>query len=95
MLYFMKLNIPISVLKEGKTFVVYTPALDLSTCGKTRKEAEERFSEAVEIFFEEIIQKKTLDEVLMGLGWTKAKRQWIAPVVVSNEIKTLDIAHAQ
>jgi predicted RNase H-like HicB family nuclease len=100
MLYFMKqsnslkLNIPVSILKEGKTFVVFTSALDLSTCGKTRKEAEKRFDEAVDVFFEETMKRKTLEEALTELGWSKVKQQWVAPVMISNEMKSLDIAYA-
>ncbi len=53
----LHLNLPLSIFKEGKTYVAYTPVLDLSTCGKTFAEAERRFNEAVEIFFEEMLKK--------------------------------------
>ena len=60
----LDVKIPISVLKEGDNFIVYTPALDLSTSAKTYKQALSRFNEAVEIFFEEILKKGTLEETL-------------------------------
>ena len=47
-------NFIISVFKEGKSFVAYAPALDLSSAGKTYKQAVSRLNEAVEIFFEEM-----------------------------------------
>lgn len=49
------MSLPVSVLKEGKRFVAYAPALDLSTSGKTYEEAKERFEEAVTLFFEETV----------------------------------------
>ena len=54
------LNLPVSFIKEANQFVAYTPALDLSTSGRTLKEAKSNFSEAVEIFFNEITSAGTL-----------------------------------
>lgn len=61
-------TLPVSIFKEGNAFVAYTPALDLSTMGETFEEAQNNFKEAVQIFFEEVIEKGTLEEVLMGYG---------------------------
>ena len=36
-------QLPVSFLKEDKRFIAYTPALDLSTSGKTYEEARKRF----------------------------------------------------
>lgn len=58
-------RIQVNFLREGNKFIAYTPALDLSTSGKTYKEAKERFAEAVSIFFEEIMEKGTLEDVLL------------------------------
>lgn len=68
----MKINVPVSYFKEDKSFVAYTPALDLSSAGKTLKEAEKNIAEAVSIFMEEILKRGTIDEVLSSLGWKKA-----------------------
>ncbi len=73
------LKIPVSILKEGKKFVAYTPVLDLSTSGRTVKSVKKNFSEIVEIFFDELLNKGTMDEVLAGLGWKKIKKQWTPP----------------
>lgn len=78
-------SIPVTILREGKRFVVYTPALDLSTSGKTFEEARARFQEAAELFFEELERMGTLHDALMGLGWTKVERQWTPPVLVAQE----------
>ena len=64
-------NLLVIFLKEKGRFVAYTPALDLSTSGKTLAQAEQRFMEAAELFFEECHKMGTLNEVLHDLGWKK------------------------
>ena len=86
-----KINIPVSILKEGKRYVAYTPALDLSTSGKTYKETQKRFSEIVSIFIEEIAKAGTLDSVLSDLGWKKVKTSWIPPLVISQNLQTIEV----
>ena len=85
----LEFKLSVSVLREGKSFIVYSPALDLSTSGKTYEEARERFNEIVNIFFEEIIKKGTLEGVLKDLGWKHAKKRWNPPVVISQESQTV------
>lgn len=82
-----KLNytLPVSIFKEGDSYIAYTPALDLSTMGGTFEEVRKNFQEAVEIFFEEIIEKGTLDKVLTSYGWTKIGSQYEPPIQVSSE----------
>ena len=79
-------NLPVSILKEGDVFVAYSPAVDVSTVGETFEEAQRRFEEAVDIFFEEIIEKNTLEEALLELGWQSQNRRLTPPVVVSNQM---------
>ncbi len=69
-------------LREGKGFVAYTPALDLSTSASTLAKAKNRFAEAVEIFIEECHRMGTLESVLEDLGWKKSKATWKPPVIV-------------
>lgn len=73
------LKIPVTILKEGKKFVAYTPVLDLSTSGRSVKSVKKHFSEIVEIFFDELLKKGTMNEVLTSLGWKKVKKQWAPP----------------
>ena len=87
----LDVKIPISVLKEGKNFVVYSPALDLSSSGKSYKQALARFNEAVEIFFEEIIKRGTLEEALKELGWRKVRAQWEPPLVISQDLQRIRV----
>lgn len=87
----LDIKIPVSVFKEGRYFIAYTPALDLSTSATTYEKVQKRFGEAVNIFFEEIIKKGTLDEVLTNLGWKKVKKQWIPPVLVSQKTEKIKV----
>lgn len=78
----LEFNLPVSVIKEGKNYVAYTPALDLSTSGKDYEEVKKRFHEIVNIFFEEIVKKGTMEEVLKELEWKKIKTKWNPPIVI-------------
>lgn len=87
----VNLKIPISFFKEGKTFIAYSPVLDLSTSASSFKKAQERFSEVVQIFFEELTEKETTDEVLSGLGWVKIKKEWTPPIPISHELTDISV----
>lgn len=84
-------KVPLMVMREGKRFIAFSPALDLSTSGKSRKEAERRFDEAADIFFEEVIEHGMLDEVLRGLGWQRSRANWSAPQFISHETKSIRV----
>jgi len=79
-------QVPVTILKEDKVFVAYSPVLDLSTSGKTFTQVRRRFSEAVQIFFEELNEAGTLDEVLSDLGWKRIARQLMPPLSVTNDL---------
>ena len=87
-----QINIPVSIIRERNKFIAYTPALDLSTSGKNYLEVKKRFAEIVEIFFEEIIKRNTLEEALKDLGWTKKQTNWIPPIIISQDIQTIQVA---
>ena len=82
----IKGTIPLCFMKEKKSFIAFSPALDLSTCGKTFEEAKANFKEALEIFFEECANMGTLNKVLESCGWAKDhKNGWAPPVYISEE----------
>lgn len=85
------MNFPISFLKEGKTYIAYSPALDLSSCGKTLAESERMFTEAVTLFIEELQEMGTLNETLSNLGWTKVRREWHSPVPIAHRMKKMKL----
>jgi len=79
------------VIKEGKSFVAYSPALDLSSVGQTAKQARANLVEAAELFFEEIIEKGTFEEVLIELGWRKVDKRLVPPEVISQRIQQFSV----
>lgn len=85
-------QLPVSVFKEGKYFVAYTPVLDLSTSGKTYEQVMRRFNDVVEIFFDELVKKGTIDEVLLNMGWQKIKKHWSPPSLIAQESRQLEFA---
>lgn len=86
-----QVTLPVSIFKEGKTFVAYTPALDISTCADTLAEVKERFFKLIKLFFEELKRKGTTDEVLESLGWQRVKNYWSAPVEVEHTVESFDL----
>jgi predicted RNase H-like HicB family nuclease len=84
-------NLPVIITKQNKRFVAYTPALDISTSGKSEKEVKNRFVELANLFLEEIIEAKTVEDVLTELGWKKAQKVWTPPKVISSQFIGLKI----
>ena len=88
----LKLNLSVTILREGDRFVAYSPSLDLATSGKTFKNARERFAEATLLFFEELKKQGTTEEALKSLGWQKKQQKaWQPPIVVSHESTTISV----
>ncbi len=75
------LKLSINISKQGKRFVAYSPALDISTSGKSKKDVQSKFEELVGLFFEEISEKGTIEQVLIDLGWKKIQNVFQPPVV--------------
>lgn len=87
----LSFNLPVVITKQNKRFVAYTPALDISTSGKSQKEVKKRFAELAALFLEEIIEAKTLDAVLSELGWKKVQKKWNPPKIISSHSIGLNI----
>jgi len=78
----IKGDIKVIFLEECRKIVAFAPALDLTTSAGTLEEARRRFEEVLEIFFEETLEKGTLEEVLAECGWRKVSRpevHWVPP----------------
>ena len=84
-------NLPISIFKEGKNYIAFSPVLDLSTSGKNIEETKSRFTEIITLFFEELVKKGTLEEVLTNLGWNKVKKQWEPPQLITQKSERISI----
>lgn len=89
----MKRNVslPVFIIKEQNYFVAYTPALDFAATGDSVESAKKSFSEAINIFFDEIEEKGTLEEVLQEFGWQKIDNSLQPPEIVSQTKETVKI----
>ena len=89
----IKASVPVIFIKERESFIAYSPAVDLSSCGRSRIEAKNNFKEALSLFFEECISMGTLYEVLESCGWVlKDKKEWFPPVLVGKDNIKVPIA---
>lgn len=91
-------ELPVTIFKEKDQFVAYSPALDLSTSGKTCEQARQRFAEAVDLFLVEAVNMGTLAEVLQSCGWELVREprpHWVPPHVVAQVQEEVHIPVAQ
>ena len=79
-------TLPVTIFREGDAFVAHTPALDLSSVGKSEEDAKRMFAEAVGVFFEELIEMGTMESVLKDLGWTQSNGKFQPPHVVEQSL---------
>jgi len=79
------MSLPVAFIEEGDSVVAYTPALDLSTAGDNKEDAKRMFVEIVDIFFRDLIENNTLEEVLTELGWNKNTETGWQPPYISQE----------
>jgi predicted RNase H-like HicB family nuclease len=86
-----KYNLFINVFKQGKFYVAYCPALDMSSCGKTEKQSLKMIDEAIHILFEELDAEKKLESFLLDMGWEK-KDNKLQPPIISPY--TIELSHA-
>jgi len=64
-------ELAVNFFKEGREYIADCPALKLSTHGRTIKEAQKSFEEALSLWLEITLEKRMLKKVLKELGWTK------------------------
>ena len=76
------LSLPVLFLKEKRSVIAYTPALDLSASGSTAEKAKKNFEMTLQLFLEELTEAGTTEQVLRDLGWSKHERTWQPPVEV-------------
>jgi len=87
-----QLQLPVFFFREWKKVVAYTPALDLSTFGKTLTESQKRFNEVVQIFFNETAKMGTTEDVLLECGWEKKRNEFLPPSVISHSTSSFSVA---
>ena len=76
----MRTQLSVVIMKEGKYFIAYAPALDYSTCGRSVEEAQRMFGKGVKIFLSECVKMGTLESVLSDCGWRRIEQRtkWVS-----------------
>jgi len=75
----IKIEIPLATWKEEDQYVVWTPALDLSSYGDTEETALQHFAEALNLFFETALERNNLEQLLEEFGWEQVENNWRVP----------------
>ena len=89
--YDLGLKLKVQITKQKGQYIAWTPSLDLSTSGRSEKEVQRRFEEAVSLFLEELVEAGTINEVLTSLGWKKELKSWAPPKIVKQQTVRVNI----
>jgi len=86
----VSIDFDIIVLKEEKTYVAYSPELDISSCGNSVDHAKEMLKTAVRLFLEEADKMETLEDILEESGYRKDPvGRWLSPKLVATEVVSI------
>lgn len=77
------LTFTIQVFQEGRTYVAYTPELDVSSCGRTLDEARGNLGDAVRGFLKSAERQGTLNAILEEAGFVRKRSHWSTPPMVT------------
>lgn len=77
-------DLRLQVIKQGTIYIAYSHLLDISTTGKSEKQAIDRFGDLIHISMQEMIKKGLPDGMLSELGWTQRQKRWEPPVIKSS-----------
>ncbi len=81
----MQFTYTTQLLKEGDTYVAYSPEFDLSSCGDTADDARRMLHEALGLFVAEAQRKGTFESILEEAGYRQRDHEWQAPEFVGVE----------
>lgn len=84
-------KLPVIFLREGKAFIAYSPALDISTAGDTFEDARDKFSELLLLFFQELAESGKFHDALLELGWQQKDNHLKPPALVSQETQEIPV----
>ncbi len=79
------------IFKEGRSYIAYSPKLDISSCGDSIEQARKNLITAVRLFVEESEKMGTLEEILREAGYEKKDGdRWMTPRLVSTELMSIE-----
>jgi len=79
----MDIQVTTQIVKEGRTYIAYSPELDLSSCGGSKEKALANLKTAVRLFLEEAGKMGTLDQILEEAGYLRRHGKLEAPKFIS------------
>jgi predicted RNase H-like HicB family nuclease len=79
----MDIQVTTQIVKEGRTYIAYSPELDLSSCGGSKEKALANLKTAVRLFLEEAGKMGTLDQILEEAGYLRRHGRLEAPKFIS------------
>lgn len=88
----IRTEVPVYFMEEDAQWIAYCPPLEITTYADSLEEAKEAFVDALQIFLEEMIERKTLEKELIRLGWTLTKSRYRPPVSKSGSAHELGSA---
>lgn len=91
-------DLTLRIKQEDGCYIAYCQELELSSHGRTIDEAQKHINEVLAIFFEDIIRRDTVDEVLTECGWVKVETdqdkipKWVPPAYVVDRTLPVSIS---
>jgi predicted RNase H-like HicB family nuclease len=79
----LEASLEVAFYKEGKYFVAYCPALEVSSYATTIEKTKERFGEELKIFFDETTKRGTLERLLLQYGWILQRKEFKPPTTTN------------
>ena len=87
----IKATIPVIYLKEGATYICYSPAFDLAAHGDSFEDVQRSFARTIKLFIEQVTKKGTWKDVFKEYGWEKVKKEWNPPRIIGQDNKDIKI----
>ncbi|OGB90187.1 hypothetical protein A2625_04310 [candidate division WOR-1 bacterium RIFCSPHIGHO2_01_FULL_53_15] len=75
------------IFEEKGMFVGHCPELDLSSCGKSLREAKKNLLEATRLFMEESLKMGTLKDILEESGYDTSRADLKSPLVETDKLE--------
>ncbi|MBI1755258.1 hypothetical protein HYR65_03160 [Candidatus Azambacteria bacterium] len=73
-------DLPVQIIKQGRLYIAYSHKLDISTTGKSEKQAVDNFGDLVHVFIKDMLKNGAPKQALVDLGWTQRAKRWQPPV---------------
>ena len=90
------IKIPVIFIEENNQITAHCPVLDIATCGDNIDEVKKNFAELVYIFFEELCNMGTLEDVLLEYGWKKVIKgpyRWEPPKILGSTTENIQVPY--